>query len=299
MKNETNFCLRVDIDTYEGLIKGLPKIEEFAKKQEIPLTVYLSLGKYATGRNIFRIIKKREFFKNRIQPWKRNHLKSLLRGIILPAKKLGKKEKELLRKLEGEEHLEFHPHGYNHVKWSSSFEHFKLKKTEKYMKKIVSEYSLVFGKNPVANAAPNFKTNEFYFQISRKMDFSFLADFRFEKPFLLTFGSKETKIEEKNSIVQLPVTEKTIEEHLVTKKSPTDITNIYNNLLRKKVEEENPYVCIYLHAIFEPFRFEKILENIAKTVHRLDMKPTTHKKFFQTYKRLDIINYSQLKERKS
>ena len=56
MNSETNFCLRVDVDTFEGLTKGIPKVLEISKKHEIPTSIYLSLGKYETGRNLFRKI---------------------------------------------------------------------------------------------------------------------------------------------------------------------------------------------------------------------------------------------------
>ncbi|MCG3222791.1 MAG: hypothetical protein H7641_15535, partial [Candidatus Heimdallarchaeota archaeon] len=121
MNTETNFCLRVDVDTFEGLKFGIPKVVDLALKLECSVTIYLSLGKYATGRNLFRIIRNKEITEKRIPPWKRNHPKSIIRGLLLPSRGIKEKEIKKLQEYNTEKLIEFHPHGYNHVKWSKSF----------------------------------------------------------------------------------------------------------------------------------------------------------------------------------
>ena len=105
MNTETHFCLRVDVDTFEGLKKGIPKCIKFAEKTGCPITMYLSLGKYVTGRNIFRIIRDREKIKITIPPWKRSSIRSIFRGILLPPAKIGDKEKYLLQQYNQSENI--------------------------------------------------------------------------------------------------------------------------------------------------------------------------------------------------
>ena len=293
MITETNFCLRVDVDTYEGLKYGIPKIVQLSKELDFPVTIYLSLGKFATGRNIFRVIRTRKNVKLNIQGFKRNYNRSLIRGLILPSKVIGSKEKELLNSYNKNELLEFHPHGFNHTKWASNFINFSYERTEKYIKAIIDEYDLIFNKKPVANAAPNFQTNNYYFELLKKLDFAFSSDFYKKPPFVLEIENT-IKNSKPYNITQLSVTEPTIEELLLKGKSVDQIKNIYEKTFEKYVDQEVDYICMYIHSVFEPIRLEKMLHEICQLIHKLDMKPSTHNNFYKKVKELPKIKYSEL-----
>jgi len=293
MTTETNFCLRVDVDTFEGLRYGIPKIVNLSKKLDFPVTIYVGLGKYATGRNIFRILKTRRKVKLNINGLKRNFVRSYTRGIILPPKTIGSKEKELLNSYNSEELIEFHPHGCNHVKWSSSFANFSFEKTENWMDAINNEYKLIFNKKPIANAAPNFQTNIHYFKILKKLGYAFSSDFYKMSPFILEI-EEARKDSKNNKIVQLTVTEPTIEEYLQQEKTLTQIRNEYEKSFKRYIEQEADYVCMYIHSAFEPIRLGDTLEEICQLIYKLDMKPTTHTNFYKKIKELPTINYSEL-----
>lgn len=293
MITETNFCLRVDVDTFEGLRYGIPKIVKLSRKLNFPVTIYLGLGKYATGRNIFRIIKTRGKVKLNIHGLKRNFVRSYTRGLILPPKTIGSKEKELLNSYNSEELIEFHPHGYNHVKWSSSFVNFSFEKTKEWIDAINNEYKLIFNKKPIANAAPNFQTNIHYFKILKKLGYAFSSDFYKMSPFNLEIEEKG-KDSKNNNIIQLPITEPTIEEYLQQEKSLTQIKNEYKKSFKGHIDQEVNYVCMYIHSVFEPIRLGDMLEEICQMTYKLDMKPTTHTNFYKKIKELPTINYSEL-----
>ncbi len=293
MITETNFCLRVDVDTYEGLKYGIPKIARLSKELDFPVTVYLSLGKYATGRNIFRIIKTRNNIKLNIHGLKRNYTRSLARGLILPSKTIGSKEKELLKSYNLNELLEFHPHGFNHVKWSSNFANFSYEKTREYIDAIINEYELIFDKKPTANAAPNFQTNNHYFKLLIKLGFVFSSDFYKMPPFNLEL-EKTKKNSKSFKITQLTVTEPTIEELLLQGKSINQIKNAYKKTFEEYVNQGVDYVCMYIHSVFEPIRLENVLQEICRLTYKLDMKPSTHNNYYKKVKELPKIKYSEL-----
>ncbi len=293
MITETNFCLRVDVDTFEGLKYGIPKIIRLSKELDFPVTIYLSLGKFATGRNIFRIIKTRKNVQLNIQGFKRNYKRSLVRGLILPSKTIGSKEKELLNTYTKDELLEFHPHGFNHIKWSSNFDNFSYEKTEEYIEAIINDYELIFNKKPTANAAPNFQTNNHYFKLLRKLGFDFSSDFYKMPPFNLEID-KTKKNSKSCEITQLTVTEPTIEELLLKGKSIDQIKNTYEKTFEGYVDQEVDYVCMYVHSVFEPIRLEKVLHEICQLTYKLDMKPSTHSNFYKKVKELPKIKYSEL-----
>ncbi|MHA1550753.1 MAG: hypothetical protein ACTSUP_01790 [Candidatus Heimdallarchaeaceae archaeon] len=288
MNSETNFCLRVDVDTFEGLTKGIPKILEISKKHEIPITVYLSLGKYETGRNLFRKIQKKERIRSTIPPWKRNSFKSLFRGTILPAKIIGDKEKKFLQGIDKDSDSEIHPHGYNHVRWSSKFHNLSKDKTRDIISNLIEEYTSIFQKKPIANAAPNFSVNKHYFQTLVDNKFKFSADFRYFEPFILQLEEK------KSQLTQFPVTEPTIEEHIIEGKSTDHIASEYKKRFYNHIENGASYVCFYVHAVYEPLKLEKTMNKILSYVSKYDFKATTHSKFLQKCLELPIISIETL-----
>jgi len=284
MNTETHFCLRVDIDTFEGLKKGLPNCIKIAKKAECPITVYLSLGKYATGRNIFRRIKKKESISLKLPPWRRNSLKSILRGLVIPPARIGEKEKSQLRYYNHLEEIEFHAHGFNHVNWSSNFSNFTKEKTKEYVDAFISEYEEIFNQKPIANAAPNFQVNTHYFDYLKAKGFKFSSDFCYNEPFIL----------KPHDLVQLPITEPTIEEFLIQGKNPEQIKEEFEMSLKAKTDTELNYVCLYVHAIFEPVKFENLLENICKMSFKYDMKPISHGDYYKLFNTFPPLEYSDV-----
>ena len=293
MNTETNFCLRVDVDTFEGLKLGIPRVVELSSDLECSITIYLSLGKFATGRNLFRKIRSREKIVKRIPPWVRNHPKSIIRGLLIPPRKIKEKEKKILQEYNRESSIEFHPHGYNHVKWSSAFTKFTFEKTKEIMKSMIEEYSEIFEKKPIANAAPNFQVNEHYFQILKEENFSFSADLRHPEPISLQFRDRENQ-QGTFQIPQLPVTETSIEEFILQGKTLNQIRNGYKKRFENAVDQGKEYVCLYVHSIYEPIKLNKLLEDIISLVFKFDMKSTTHNEFFQTHPDFPIIQYDQL-----
>ena len=294
MNTETHFCLRVDVDTFEGLKKGIPEIFNIVKKIGIPITVYLSLGKYSTGRNLFRRIKHGEKISFKLPPWKRNSLRSMMRGVILPSKSIKDVEREFLRNLSNEELVEIHPHGCNHVNWSSKFSHLNLEQTENYMLKMISEYKEIFGINPIANAAPSFQTNNHYFRILEDYNFDFSSDFRFHKPFNLDLKDKNNR-DYKCKVPQLPVTELSFDELLLKGKNVEEIKEFYKQRFRKIRDENIEYACLYVHAVFEPLKLKNLLEDVLNIVFKCDMKPNSHKKYSQEIKELPSVNLAQIR----
>ena len=291
MNTETNFCLRVDVDTFEGITKGLPKVSTLIKKFEIPITVYLSLGKYATGRNLFRKINKKEKIGLKIPPWERNSIKSLFRGILLPVKRIGNNEKNYLEKLENDNLIEIHPHGYNHVSWSKNFQSFSYEKTRIFIEKFSSEYKYIFNKKPIANAAPNFNTNKHYFQILMNNEFIFSSDFIYKEPFILKINHSD------RGIKQLPVTEPTIEELILSGKDKSKILSIFKSKFNDYCDRETKYICFYLHSIYEPIKLPELIENICNIVIKNDMKATTHSSFVRNCSDLQEINLTKFEYR--
>ncbi|MHA1199494.1 MAG: hypothetical protein ACTSQF_09230 [Candidatus Heimdallarchaeaceae archaeon] len=292
MKMETSFCFRVDIDTWEGLHKGIPECLSLSKKNSFPFTYYLSLGKYATGRNLFRIVKNKEPIRRNIPVWQRNHWKDLFRGIFLPPKKIGTNTIKILKEYQANEHTEFHSHGYNHVQWANSFNRFSEDETSSYLDLMKTEFTKIFGKGPLANAAPNFKVNPFYLSLLSSKQFKFASDFVHHSPFLLS--SSDTSKNTEESIVQLPVTEETIESLVMLGKSRSEIIEFYKQRFQNQIDNGISYVCLYIHAVYEPLKLYSVIEDIIKLTEQYDMKPLTHLEYYNQRKQYPTIKINNL-----
>ncbi|MBY9001494.1 MAG: hypothetical protein KGD64_11295, partial [Candidatus Heimdallarchaeota archaeon] len=172
---------------------------------------------------------------------------------------------------------------YNHVNWSAKFHNLSKEKTTESIKKIVNEYESIFSKKPISNAAPNFNVNRHYFQILLDNNFKFAADFKHSNAFNL-------QLEENSSqIIQLPVTEPTIEELIYLGKSQDQIRSELKRRFKDHVEKESNYVCFYIHAIYEPVRLEKTLEKILSYIYKQDMKAITHSTYHRECSNLPTI----------
>jgi hypothetical protein len=293
MNTETNFCLRVDVDTFEGLKLGIPKIVNFALKSECAVTIYLSMGKYATGRNLFHIIRNNEIKQKRISLWKRNHPKSIIRGLLLPPRTIRDKEIKIIREYNSEKLIEFHPHGYNHIKWSRTFTKLNYENTKELVEALIEENKRILGIKPIANAAPNFQINIHYFRLLKKENFSFSSDIFHSTPFNLKI--KEVSNEDQSfQIPQLPVTETSIEQHILQGKSSIQILEEYRKRFEEYVDSGKKYVCLYIHSVYEPLKLLSLLKSIIDLVFKLDMHSLTHSEFIQNQTSLPVVEYNQI-----
>ncbi len=264
MKNEVTFCLRVDVDTFEGLKKGLPKVKKIAEDLECPATIFLSLGKYETGRNIKYLLEQRREKSLYVIPmWQRTNWRDLLRGVIFPIKRIGQEEKDFLNSINQSKWCEIHPHGYNHVVWAHNFHKFGEEKTQEYLAKAFQEYSKLFNKEPIANAAPNFNYNSNYLKLLKNKNLIFASDTKYSKPFYPLYNLKDAE-EQNVSVLQLPVTEVSIEDLMRRGYSNKDVINYYERRFEEIMEKGINYTCLYVHAIFEPYRFENLLRDVLE-----------------------------------
>ena len=118
--------------------------------------------------------------------------------------------------------------------------------------------------------------------------FKFSADFRYFEPFILQLEEK------KSQLTQFPVTEPTIEEHIIKGKSTNHIVSEYKKRFDSYVENGTRYVCFYVHAVYEPLKLEKTMNKILSYVSKYDFKATTHSKFLQKCLELPIISIETL-----
>ena len=110
--------LKIDVDTHEGMKKGVPRLLESLAALEVKGTFYLSMGPDASGLAILQLLKNPRFLKKML---KSNApalygIKTALYGTLLPSPFIALSFPDLVRRIMAEGHeVEFH--AWDHRRW--------------------------------------------------------------------------------------------------------------------------------------------------------------------------------------
>ena len=58
--------LKIDVDTYQGMRRGVPRLLDLLAQEKLRATFYLSIGPDASGRAIFQMFRNPRFLKKMI-----------------------------------------------------------------------------------------------------------------------------------------------------------------------------------------------------------------------------------------
>lgn len=204
----TTIAIKVDVDTFEGMVKGVPRLLELFKKHGITASFFVPMGKDHTGRTVKRVFKKGFLRKaGRVGVLETYGLKTLVYGIVLPGPEIAKRNAGLLRRIAKEGH-ETGIHGVDHVYWHDNIKKLGRERTEKELTKAVKVYRDVTGESPRSFAAPGWMVNSHALRFFSENGFVYTSNSRGESPFYPRVN-KETF-----SILEIPSTLPTLDETL-------------------------------------------------------------------------------------
>lgn len=200
-------ALKVDVDTFWGMRRGVPKLLDVFKKHGVAASFFVPMGKDHTGWTVKRVFTRRGFLSkaSRSGALKTYGLRTLLYGLLLPGPHIAKNHGELLRRVVAEGH-EVGIHGIDHVFWHDHIKHLSQEKTEGILREAVGVYEQLLGVEPLSFAAPGWMINEHALRFFEENGFRYSSDVRGKYPFLpimngSTFG-----------LVQIPTTLPTLDE---------------------------------------------------------------------------------------
>ena len=125
----TRLALKIDVDTYQGLRSGVPRLLDGLGARSIPASVFVSMGPDNSGRAIRRLFTKKGFAGKmmRSNALRLYGLRTALYGTLLPAPQIARSFPDILRRVVAEGH-ELGVHGWDHVTWHDRL--FKLGESE-------------------------------------------------------------------------------------------------------------------------------------------------------------------------
>src|SRR5215470_9174473 len=117
-----NLALKIDVDTYRGTRKGVPRLAELLKKHGAGATFLFSLGPDHTGRAVKRAFRPGFFSKvSRTSVLSHYGLRTLLYGTLLPGPDIGRRCRDVMRSVR-DAGFEVGIHTWDHVKWQDGVE---------------------------------------------------------------------------------------------------------------------------------------------------------------------------------
>jgi undecaprenyl phosphate-alpha-L-ara4FN deformylase len=241
--------LKVDVDTLEGFVKGVPALLEVLDAQGVKASFFLSLGPDHSGRAIFRIFRQRGFLE---KMWRTRApalygFKTMFYGTLLPGPRIGAAAPHLVPRLAAAGH-EVGLHGYNHVLWHDHLFHLPPEKVAREIAQAQDAYTGLRGRRAIAFAAPGWQCSLSSRTALAAQNFLYASDTRGTAPYFPAFGAAVTKV------LEIPTTLPTLDELLGFHGcGPQDFTR----LVLSRLENGQPQV-LTIHAEVEggPFRYD-------------------------------------------
>jgi len=199
--------LKVDVDTFDGMRKGVPNLLRLFKKYNIQASFFVPMGKDNTGRTVKRVFLKKGFLKKagRVGVLNTYGFKTLMYGLLLPGPEIAQVNASLLKTI-GEEGHEVGIHGLDHVYWHDHIKMLSKEKTNRILEKACSTYNEIFKKPPLSFAAPGWMINSHALHFFEEHGFVYTSDTRGYSPFFPVMDNKRF------NILQIPTTLPTLDE---------------------------------------------------------------------------------------
>ncbi|HXQ31153.1 MAG TPA: hypothetical protein VN790_04190 [Steroidobacteraceae bacterium] len=201
-----DIALKVDVDTYRGTLKGVPRLVSALNARGIAASFYFSLGPDHTGRALRRVFRPGFLAKvQRTSVVSHYGLRTLLYGVLLPGPHIARRARGVLAATAAAGH-ETGIHCYDHVYWQDNAATRDAAWTRRQVELAVDAYREAFGAAPRAHCAAGWQVNEHLFALEDELELDYASDSRGSHPFLPALGSYQARCP------QLPTTLPTLDE---------------------------------------------------------------------------------------
>jgi undecaprenyl phosphate-alpha-L-ara4FN deformylase len=177
--------LKIDVDTYIGMKRGVPRLLSILSHFDIPATFYLSMGPDASGRAIFQLIKNPLFLKKmlRTNAGRLYGMKTALYGTLIPSPMIALSFPELVEQILAAGHeVEFH--AWDHRRWQDELYRRSSDWIKDWFEKGIMAYRRLVKKEPSSFGAPAWLVDDRVLQIVRQYPFHYLSCTRSKEPFI-------------------------------------------------------------------------------------------------------------------
>lgn len=250
-------CIRVDVETVNCLLKGVPNLMELFDNYGFKATFFVPMGSDLLGRSI-----KAEDLPRylRLEPLKKFGVKNILYGLLLPPPDIGKQHSAELRTIAECGH-EVGLHGFDHAKWVRKIRLLPCEDVEEMFIKGYKEFTNIFGREPRSFASPGFMYTESVLSLLDRHGFLYGSDTRGVLPFWPRIRGTSFKT------LQVPVTMPNLEELSWRGLNDREALMRISSALKEKVASGG-LATILIHPSYEGLLKRRLFSALLEIMER-------------------------------
>lgn len=260
---QKTLALRIDVDTFRGTGRGVPRLCEILEKYNVRGTFYFSVGPDNMGRHLWRLLKPSFLWKMlRTNAAGLYGPEIVLMGTAWPGPGIGKHHGKVMKAaLEAGHEAGFH--AYDHHFAQAKLDVMSRKSMLREIGRGLELLEKILGSAVKTSAAPGWRTNDLLLQVKAEYDFTYNSDCRGFAPFYPVVNG------EKLPQLQIPVTLPTYDEAL----GRNGVTDGNYNDFQLSLLKDSELNVLTIHAEAEGGRcaeqFDKYLEAVIKRGYRV------------------------------
>jgi peptidoglycan/xylan/chitin deacetylase (PgdA/CDA1 family) len=200
--------LRVDVDTLEGSLKGIPALLRMLDRQGMQASFYFSFGPDNSGKALRRIFRKGFLDKmRRTNGAKLYGFKTMMYGVLIPAPIIWKRAAEQMRSAREAGH-EVAIHGWDHVQYHDLLDRKSRRWLEDWFRDAHEAFATVFGQPARGAVSPAWRCNDTTLELQEAYGLDYAGDCRGFEPFYPRLQGRTL------ATLQVPTTLPTLDELL-------------------------------------------------------------------------------------
>jgi peptidoglycan/xylan/chitin deacetylase (PgdA/CDA1 family) len=200
--------LRVDVDTLEGSLKGIPALLRMLDRQQMRASFFFCFGPDNSGKAIRRIFRKGFLDKMRRTGATRLYgLRTMMYGVLLPAPIIWKQAAGQMRQAQEAGH-EVAIHGWDHVQYHDLLDRKSRAWLEDWYRRAHDAFGQVFGERARGAVSPAWRCNDTTLELQEAYGLDYAGDCRGLEPFYPVVKGRRL------ATLQVPTTLPTLDELL-------------------------------------------------------------------------------------
>jgi peptidoglycan/xylan/chitin deacetylase (PgdA/CDA1 family) len=178
-------ALKIDVDTYQGMKRGVPRLLSLLRENDLRATFYLSIGPDASGRAILQLLKNPRFLKKMIRTRAVSlyGFRTALYGTFLPSPMIALSFPDLVQQIMGEGH-EVQFHAWDHRRWQDELTVRPEAWIRDWFNRGIDGFEKLTGKRPASFGAPAWMIDDRVLSVIRCHRFEYLSCTRAKFPFI-------------------------------------------------------------------------------------------------------------------
>lgn len=257
---ESLCCLKVDVDTHDGMRDGVPSLLRTFARYDVRATFLLSFGPDNAGKAILNVIRQPGFLRKMLKTGapKLYGWRTILSGTLLPARPIATAFPELVRSIADAGH-EVGVHAWDHRRWQDKLLELSPAEVEEQVRLACDAFAEIMGRPTRSMGAPAWYASAESLRCQDRRGLLYASDMRGGVPgFPEVDGYASTTL-------QIPSTQPCLEELLTAgHRDPSR----WVDMILAPPEEPVGALVIPVHAEVEGGVYREFLEELLERLAR-------------------------------